>query len=350
MTFVDVVFPAFLFIVGMAIPYAVQNRLKKGDSWGELWKHILIRTFGLLVLGVYMVNSGEMNSEASLIGKTLWDILFYSSVILIWNIYPRTEERSRKALYLSLQLLGAIILIILPFLFRKGPPEQLTGMTTSWWGILGLIGWASLFSLIVFSLFHRRLYAMIGMLGLFIILVVGLKNDLLSLPVYLEWIKGQSGNFAHASLTISGIILSLVLMEEKMFSSPSQKIRWMVVFGGLLLVAGYFLRPLYGISKIYATPTWALYSAAICCFLFPLIYWLVDVKGYRRWADFLKPAGQNPLLTYILPFIFGALFGYAFWPDMLSRGIPGIIRSLGFSLFILGVAALLTKGKIRLKL
>lgn len=57
MTFVDVVFPAFLFIVGMSIPFAINQRLKKGDSTLQLQAHIIFRTLGLIVLGVFMVNA-----------------------------------------------------------------------------------------------------------------------------------------------------------------------------------------------------------------------------------------------------------------------------------------------------
>ena len=41
MSFVDVVFPAFLFIVGMSIPFAINSRLAKGDSFIKLQQHIL---------------------------------------------------------------------------------------------------------------------------------------------------------------------------------------------------------------------------------------------------------------------------------------------------------------------
>ena len=71
MTFVDVVFPAFLFIVGMSIPFAVQSRLTNSNTLG-FWRHVLQRTLGLLILGVFMVNSGEMNIEANLIPKWIW--------------------------------------------------------------------------------------------------------------------------------------------------------------------------------------------------------------------------------------------------------------------------------------
>src|ERR1051325_1811765 len=56
MTFVDVVFPAFLFIVGMSIPFAIGMRLERGDRPTAVWKHILARVLGLLVIGFFMVN------------------------------------------------------------------------------------------------------------------------------------------------------------------------------------------------------------------------------------------------------------------------------------------------------
>ena len=350
MTFVDVVFPAFLFIVGMSIPFAIKNRLAKGQSQLEIWKHVIIRTVGLLILGVFMVNSEEMNSEASAISKRWWDILFYVSAILIWNIYPKTENRNKKYLFVGLRILGAVVLLILPFLYQKGTPPDLTGMTHSWWGILGLIGWAYLFAMIVFTLFKGRLEAMIGMFALFVIIVVGLKSPDIAFPSYLEWFKGQSGNFGHAALTVGGIILSLVLIDDKVTSTPKQKISWMLVLGLLFLIAGFFLRPLYGISKNYATPTWVLYCSAICCFLYPLLYWIVDLKGFSKWANFLKPAGKNPLLTYILPSLFYAIFGFSYLPEMLNSGPLGILRSILFSLLILAISAFLTRRKIRLHL
>ena len=51
MTFVDVVFPAFLFIVGMSIPFAFNARLAKGDSTKTIWYHTLKRSFALIIMG-----------------------------------------------------------------------------------------------------------------------------------------------------------------------------------------------------------------------------------------------------------------------------------------------------------
>ena len=57
----------------------------------------------------------------------------------------------------------------------------------------------------------------------------------------------------------------------------------------------------FKISKIYATPTWCLYSAAFCAIIFSFLYWLIDKKRIMGWTYFFKPAASNPLLTYIIP-------------------------------------------------
>lgn len=347
MTFVDVVFPAFLFIVGMAIPFAVENREARGQGRAAFWQHVLIRTLGLLVLGVYMVNSAEMNREASLIPHGWWAASLYVAAILIWNRYPKTGGVREKRLFTGLQIAGAIILAALYFLYRKGEEGQLTGMTPSWWGILGLIGWAYLLSMIFYMASRKTLPALLGIFAALLALILGLRGGIPALPAFGQWLQGQSGHLVHTLITLSGIICSLLLVKS---GQPNARIRNILLFGVLLGVAGYLARPFGGISKIAATPAWALYSAAACCLIFPAIYWLADLKGVKSWANFLKPAGENPLLAYILPPLFYAIAGFSFFPAVLSRGVPGMLRALAFTLIILWVTKWLTKRGIRLHL
>ena len=350
MTFVDVVFPAFLIIVGMSIPLAIGRRFEKGEQLWEVLKHIAIRSIGLIVLGVFMVNAAEMNTEATPIPKSLWNVLFYLSVILIWNRYPKSPPGNKKYFYLGLQLVGIVTLIALWILFRKGEPGQLTGMTPSWWGILGLIGWAYLLSSVIYLIVRNNLSAFIGILGLLLVMVIGLRHPDIQLPVYLAWLKNETGHLIHTSLVISGVIMTLLLQQTASDNTGKTQIKQLLLLGGFSWLAGFFLRPLYGISKIYATPTWALYSIAFCCVTFVIIYWIVEVRHIKRWANFLTPAGVNPLLTYILPFIFYAVVGFSYLPDYFNSGALGFIRSVLFSLAMLWVSSLLTKRGIVLKL
>jgi predicted acyltransferase len=348
MTFVDVVFPAFLFIVGMAIPFAVEKRFSTGESNFKFWKHVLIRTIGLLILGVYMVNSGEMNREANLIPHGAWTVSLYLAAIMIWNAYPKADDTGRKRLYQLLRIIGFVILLILYFLYRKGPDEQLTGITPSWWGILGLIGWAYLISMVLYMLAGKKLIPVSGLTVLLLGLFITLRTEGVD---FLPWLKGQTGHMAHASLTMGGILCSLILAQDGIRANARRKMIQILTLGLICSVIAYLVRPVTGgIAKIGATPAWSLYCISICTVIFVVIYWLVDNRGWKRWASFLKPAGQNPLLAYILPPIFYAIAGFSFLPAMFNAGMLGFVRSVIFSLLILWVADILTKKGIRLHL
>src|SRR5580704_17834221 len=64
MTFVDLVFPAFLFIVGMSIPLALGGRLDKGQPVWKVLAHVVVRTLSLLLIGILMVNDESSDSAA----------------------------------------------------------------------------------------------------------------------------------------------------------------------------------------------------------------------------------------------------------------------------------------------
>lgn len=353
MTFVDVVFPAFLFIVGMAIPFALRRRLERGDSAVRLGRHILLRTLGLLVIGVFMVNMGGLNPEATGMSRALWTFLVFVSVILVWNAYPKSSER-RRWIFHGLRAAGAAGLMLLAALYRGGAGEQLHWMRTSWWGILGLIGWAYLTSCIAYLLFRRQMAAMMGVLGLLILLYVGDKSGAFDwLPFIRQylWLGGQIGG--HSSITVAGIIVSMLFFEHSPAPSPGKRMVWILVFALGLFVAGYLLDPLYGINKNAATPAWCLYCSAICCGIYVFLYWLMDLQGITRWSFFVRPAGANPLLAYILPSIFYSflsIVGIEYLRHHFNTGGVAIARSAVFALAIVGLTGLLGRLGVRLRL
>jgi len=353
MTFVDVVFPAFLFIVGMAIPLALSRRILKGDSASELIRHIMIRTGGLLLLGVLMVNIGGLNAQATGIDKHVWSLLMFISAILTWNQYPKSADW-KKYLYAGLKVTGFLMLILLVVIYRSGKDGNIGWLHTSWWGILGLIGWSYLVCCLLFLIFRSNLAAYAGILAIFIALYIGDKGGALAFlgPINdVLWIGGHIGG--HASITLAGMILSLLFMPNSPAPTVRKRLIWIAAFTSGLLIGGYLLRPLYGISKIYATPSWGLYCSAICCVIFAFLYWLMDIKKITTWAGFLKPAGSNPLLAYILPdivYFLLAILGVTVLSDHLGEGIIGIIRSLIFSLLMVGLTGLMTRLQVRLHL
>lgn len=351
MTFVDVVFPAFLFIVGMAVPFAVKNRLDRDPGMISFWKHVLIRTAGLLILGVYMVNSAEMNRDANLIPHWLWAGSLYIAAVLIWNRYPAATDKRAKRKFIALRAIGFLILVALYFLYRKGPDDALTGMTPSWWGILGLIGWAYLIAMVFYMIAGGRM-ALFGFLSiLFAALFILLRWEGSGEITWLGWLKGQTGHMSHAALVMAGIISSQILARGGVREQARAKMTRLALLGLAAAIIAFLVRPhTGGIAKIGATPAWTFYCIAICIAVYLVVYWLVDILGKRKWANFLKPAGQNPLLTYIIPPFYYALAGFSLWPAFFNAGAPGFFRSVVFSLAILWVAGWMTKKGVKLHL
>jgi predicted acyltransferase len=347
MTFVDVVFPAFLFIVGMSIPFAILNRKNKGDSLPQIQKHILIRTMGLLVLGVFMVNAeGGYNENAMGMSIGLWLLLFYVCVILVWNVY--TFER--KWIAYALRGVGIVGLICLALIYRAGESGE-TGLTAQWWGILGLIGWAYLICCILYQILGGNKFLLLGAtMGCFIWYMIGSQSESTS-PV-IQWMGSQKGHAAHSAIGLSGIILSLIFFDEKGNRTVKKRFTESFILVLLFIIAGVLLRPYYPVSKIYASPTWCLFSAAICMVILALLYWIIDLRKSQKWAMFFKPAASNPLLTYIIPFIIYAILKmtHAKLPALLHAGFAGIVWSLAFAVSIMAFVIVLNKCKIRLQL
>jgi len=347
MSFVDVVFPAFLFIVGMAIPFAISRRLAKGDTFFELKQHILFRTLGLLVLGFFMVNAeGEYDEKAMGISINLWALLFFAAVILIWKVY----RSPNKIIVYVLRSIGFITLIVLAVMYKGQNGEHIT---PRWWGILGLIGWAYLYSCIFYQLLHGNKYLLTGMIAVCIAFYALGKMDSVDQSSWLHWISAQRGNAAHTSIVLSGMVVTLLFFDKRGATPDKMRFLYVLIFTVLLFLAGYFLRPWFKISKIYATPTWCLYSAGFCTILFSFLYWLIDRQKIQSWTNFFKPAASNPLLTYIIPdiiYYLTALMGISLFPDSLRYGWPGIAWSACFAIAVMGMVILLNKMKLKLQL
>ena len=348
MTFVDVVFPAFVFIVGMSIPFAINNRLSKGDNFVQLQKHILGRTIGLLVLGIFMVNAeGGYNEQAMGMSIHIWSLLFYAFAILIWNVYSFKQ----KTIPILLRVIGIAGLLVLAFLYRGGDDGS-ARLTPHWWGILGLIGWAYLVASILYEVVQGKV---IGLIAAIVVLIgyycLG-KLDVTHTSPFLNSLFGQGGHAILSAVALCGVVLSLLFFDERKSKTTQKRFTEALIFTLVLFVIGFFLRPYYQISKIHATPTWALYSAGICCVIFMFLYWLIDLRKINVWTAFFKPAASNPLLTYIIPFIVYAIMRYfnISFPAMFYEGLAGLLWSVAFAVIVMGFVIWLNKLNIKLQL
>ncbi|MFB9076909.1 DUF5009 domain-containing protein [Flavobacterium procerum] len=345
MTFVDLVFPAFLFIVGMSVPFAFNVRLIKGDSTKIIWAHTLKRALALVVIGVFMVNA-EYGYDASkmIITPALWGLLAYTLPIPIWNRYSESFPVWLKNI---LQYGGILILIVLCFLYVQDTGER--GMTPKWWGILGLIGWAYFFTVLYYWLVSGNLWAIIGFL-VFCVLLNSFNLIEGSFVQNISWLSFIAGHLTHASLVASGVIISLLFFDKK--NKPM--INWPVIgFIVLFVLTAVLLRPYFGISKIKGTPSWTMFSAAICTAVYYFLFWLIEIKKQTKWTEFFMPAAANPLLIYILPgiiYYFNQVFNLHIIPNYFKEGLPGILWSLLFSVLMLLLIKVCNRFKIQLQL
>ena len=345
----DWVFPGFLFMVGLAVPYAIQSRLKKGDSTFKLLTHIIIRTVRLRIIGVLMLNVNRVNPELTGMHKYLWAILVYISIFLIWNQYGKMKHNY----VFILKGVGFIGLLILVAVFKAGTPEEISWLQTSWWGILGLIGWGYLVTSLTYLILKNSLVGT-GIVWLFFILLNVLSQlGMLSFPGFIDSAFGVilSGNTP--SIVMAGLFFSLILRKY----SAENLLKFVtiaVVLGGLALGSGFVFRNWFIISKIQGTPSWAMICNGISILVFVTLYTVIDIFGRKKWAVVFKPAGQNSLTTYLAPNILYYtiwMFGFTIlFYKQSEHSIVVILGSIVWTLLMVGFAALLSKIGIRLKL
>jgi heparan-alpha-glucosaminide N-acetyltransferase len=346
----DWVFPGFLFMVGMAIPFSIGGRISKGENTFSIAKHIFIRSISLLIIGVLMLNSGRVNPEFTGLSKNLWAILLYLGIFLIWNKYK--DDDKNFFTNAGLRFAGVAILVFLVFKFKSGKIDNNGSLILGWWGILGLIGWGYLVSALIYLALRNRIFytslAVIFFLAVNILSKLELLNFLNPIkPVFGVIIEGNV-----PLIVLTGLLTTLIL--KKLSVESGKTILIISGLGGISIAAGFFLRKWFIISKIQATPSWGLICNGISMMLFALMYWIIDVKKNIKWSFFLKPAGENSLTTYLAPDIIYYLIWSTGIPILIYKqsGVPLVViaGSIIWALLMVGLTTLLVRFNIKLRL
>ena len=353
MTYVDMVFPAFLFIVGMTIPIALDRRLQKNSSIASTCLHVFLRTLALIVLGLILANAEQGDRNLLGISTNLWAILSLLGAVLLWNVYGRSERY--RPLFQALRILGLALMLTMLILFRRTTHQgHIAWLNTSYPEILGLIGWTYLSVSILYLATRRWLWAPLVWLTLLTALCAFSTAKWISFPRTTPLYLWPLGNGAMASISMAGVLLSSLFLSKLSHRWPTLRHKTIgaIAFALLSFLCGWLLTPL-GISKIRATPTWCLYSIGSSVLCFTLLYWICDVKRWNRWTAFTRPAGENTLLTYLLPdfyYFLTAAVGFTYFTTRANAGLPGVIRCVVFTALILSISALLTRCRVRLQL
>jgi predicted acyltransferase len=252
-TMYDIVFPMFIFIVGVAMPFSFAKRMTSEKGTKELYGHVFSRTITLMILGVVLWRSpGGPHPEYG----------YYSVLYRIGFSY----------------FFAAIIM-----------------MNT---GIKGQIYWA-----VGLFIGHWILMRFIPVPGY----GMGDFSPQGNLDTYLGDLVARfiSPNFRYVldislipsvSNALFGVLAGHWLKSDH---EPAQKAKWLLIVGILTIFAGLMVHMDFPINKKIGSPSFHLLTCGISTFLLGGFYWIMDVKGYKKWAFFLVVVGINPITIYV---------------------------------------------------
>ena len=363
MTFVDLVFPAFLFIVGMSVPLALGGRIAKGQPLRQTVGHVVVRTLCLLFIGILMVHETPDTAALGWSGDW-WCVLMYLSAIAAFcsirpaRPAPASKSKTWSRISRCVRLAGIAALVFLAFAFRGAQGQRIVTLApftlvTKWYGILGLIGWAYLVTCMVFLIFRKQRTAILGCMALLMCLFAADRKGVFD-GFWLNHIVGIGGTLGSlAAIAVGGLLLGSMLTAMDV-SGLKQRTSFTFWFAAGCAAAALLLNRAYGISKNQATPSWCFWACAITASLWYGCYLICDVRPIRAISRPLAVAGQNVLLAYLisemLPGLLNALsLGDAY--GHLAGNLPSaILRSAACGVVILVVSNGLNRIGFRLTL
>ena len=367
MTFVDLVFPAFLFIVGMSVPLALGGRLAKGEPVWRTLGHSVLRTMSLLAIGILMVNETPDSAALGWSGHW-WCTLMYSSAIAAFCVINPAGGKATRAVgdghgrwavvSLCTRVAGLVGMLWLALVFRGPHDERILrlsplSLNTQWYGILGLIGWAYLVTCIVFLVFRTQRTAQLGCMALLMCLFAAERKGAFD-GFWLQRVVGIGGTLGSlGGISVAGLLMGSMVTATDM-GNLKDRTRFTFWFVAGCVAAALLLNPLYGISKNQATPSWCLWSCAITASLWYVFHLVCDVRRTESIALPMARAGQNVLLAYLIselqPGLLVALgLGDAY--GRLASTLPAAVaRSAICGVLILVLSTSLNRIGFRLKL
>ena len=253
----DLIFPLFIFLAGVSTPYALGRALEEGKPKKALLWRIIKRGMILVVLGIIYNNGLQL--------KPISDIRFMSvlgrigiSTMLGAIIYLYTKERTQVIWFTAL-LVGYWLLMKF-----SSAPGFLPGDLTE----------AGNFS----SYFDRTVLP--GKLSRGIHDTVGLFN-----------------NIPAISSALAGIITGNYLKHH--MHSSLKKSTMMALAGICALIIAQVWSLDFPINKNLWSSSFVMHTVGFSLLLFALFYWVIDVRGYTKWAFFFKVIGMNSILIYM---------------------------------------------------
>ena len=352
----DFVYPCFLFVVGMSVPYAIENRYRKGLSAESTVGHILTRTLSLLIMGAFLANSESrlpVDFPWYRIG-TYW-LIAVAGFFMVWNAYPREQSRRQKWIFTLLKIVGGCGLLFLALTFRSPKGEVFQFRS----GILGGIAWTYLVSAVIYF-FTRDNLRMLSIVWVAMFAVIFLTAPLrvelggtailnFPRPNFLDGLLHTMHIGNSALLALGGVILSVA--TEKMGPRTEVcRVSYGLLASFVCLLLGMLTHRWWIAAKLGITIPciFFIYATATCAYT--LLRTLCR-HNLTHWYAVIRPAGTATLSTYMLPYVF---YGFAditgvVLPDWLTHGPMGLVNCFCFALIVIAIAGIMERLHIKLK-
>jgi len=256
--FWDLIQPFFMFIVGVAIPFAVANRLKKGDSIRTITQHAIKRSCLLLFLGwaLYFADAGKL-------------VFRFQNVLAQLSVTYLVAFLIRNKSFRFQLIFTLTILLLIDLAYRFFPVE---GFNHPWVNFENLGAW--------------------------------FNNKIEGVDKASEW---ATLNFVSTTAhTVWGVLCGKLLMSDK---PAEKKIRYLIIAGVSALFIGYTLdglnvtpiiKKIATSSFVFASGGWAILVLCFC-------YWLIDVrKKFISGSKMFIIVGMNSIFIYLFFSIGGA--------------------------------------------
>ncbi len=342
-TFTDLVFPFFLFMVGIAMMYSFPKRMAQGHSRRSLFGHVLRRALALMILGWWGASwSPVLFSDSSAVGGVLrvgYVAAVLSSVILLAG----TPHVRRWGVILAA---GVTLFTAAAFLL---PPTdallaRLSGLRIP--GVLVRIGWCyALASAIWFLTPSPRVIAwwIVGLLGAYAVWMMLIPVPGFGMPdlsrgfptastppgelfsnwaFYIDYHVFGSHTWSYRQLVDQtgrliwsfdpeGLISTVPATCSVLFGvlaggwmrrdgmTSAERLNGLFVAGCLLLLAGLICSIWMPINKRLWTSSYAIFTAGMALLSLGMLYWALDMRGWRRWAYPWIAYGRNAIFAFV---------------------------------------------------
>jgi predicted acyltransferase len=259
----DLVFPSFLFIVGVAMAYSFSSRLKRGESRQKLLGHVLWRGLILFALGMFL--NGFPN-EYHLASWRVYGVLQRIAVCYVISAILALWTSRRTWIVAAVSCLAGywIVMRYLPVPGFGVPGHDIPFLDPD----RNLAAWLD-----------RKLLA-------------GHLYDGTRDP------EGVISTIPAIATSLLGLLTGDWLRSAR---SPISKVPGMLALGVLGVVAGEIFDLWFPINKNLWTSSFVVFTAGAALLCLGLCYWVLDVEQWRgRWTKFFLVFGMNPIAAYVL--------------------------------------------------